>query len=116
MDKTMPCTCGLEDELNKATDLLVTLCSGLEANDIPMPPELLDWWCTHKKANEPRIQLVNQEIGMAIAYIPTDYYFTALRAGFVDIDENQPEIVVFPGGSHYGDLVHKMSIERTSEV
>ena len=53
---------------------------------------------------------------MAIAYIPTDYYFTALRAGFVDIDENQPEIVVFPGGSHYGDLVHKMSIERTSEV
>ena len=62
MDKTMPCTCGLEGELNEAVNLLVTICSGLEAEGIPFPPELLNWWCGHKKKiedNKPRIQLVN---------------------------------------------------------
>ena len=62
MDKTMPCTCGAEDALNEASGLLVTICTGLESEGIPFPPELLDWWCGHKKELEdakPRIQLVN---------------------------------------------------------
>jgi len=59
MDKTMPCTCGAEEELEETTALLVTLCFGLEAGKVPMPPELLNWWCGYKKSLEPRIQLVN---------------------------------------------------------
>ncbi len=56
MDKTQPDTI---EKLNRANALLVTICSGLEAEGIPFPPELLDWWLGYKKELEPRIQLVS---------------------------------------------------------
>ena len=53
----------LVSKLVRANELLVTLCLGLEESEIPFPPDLLDWWISHKKDLEedekPRIQLVN---------------------------------------------------------
>jgi len=49
----------LTTSLDRATSLLVTFCSGLEADKIPLPPELLDWWIDYKKNSKPRIALVN---------------------------------------------------------
>ena len=48
----------LQAKPDKANALLYTLCSGLDADNVPMPPELLDWWIGYKKDTEPRIQLV----------------------------------------------------------
>ncbi len=52
----------LQDRLDIANDLLVTLCAGLESDEIPLPPELLSWWIGHQKeldeAEKPRIQLI----------------------------------------------------------
>lgn len=36
-------------EFKQMEGLLETICMGLEENDIPMPPELLDWWISFKK-------------------------------------------------------------------
>ena len=55
----MPCTCGSEEKLEWANALLSTICSGLEAEGVAMPPELLNWWIDRKKESESRIQLVN---------------------------------------------------------
>jgi len=49
----------IQAKLDIAEALLSTLCLGLEADGVPMPPELLDWWISHKKENKPRIQLLN---------------------------------------------------------
>ena len=54
--------CAQRDELELANSLLCALCAGLEGDNVPMPPELLDWWIGYKKkleADEPRIQLIN---------------------------------------------------------
>jgi hypothetical protein len=58
MDKTQPPPLDLIRDLEKATALLVTICMGLEAERIPFPPDLADWWCGYKKAQEPKIQLI----------------------------------------------------------
>jgi hypothetical protein len=31
--------------------LLETLCQGLEAGEIPLPPELLNWWVCYKASD-----------------------------------------------------------------
>ena len=49
----------LQARLDIAEGLLVTLCGGLEADGVPLPPELLDWWISYQKENAPRIQLIN---------------------------------------------------------
>ena len=49
----------LTAKLETATSLLVTFCTGLEADKIPLPPELLDWWIAYKKDIKPNIKLVN---------------------------------------------------------
>ena len=61
MDKNITC-CNCYEKLESANILLFTLCSGLEASKVPLPPDLLDWWISHKKeleeATKPRIKLI----------------------------------------------------------
>ena len=55
MDKTMP------DSFmaTEAIKLLDGICTALEADKVPIPPDLLNWWISYKRSLEPRIQLVN---------------------------------------------------------
>jgi len=59
MSKPTDVFADLQARLDIAEGLLVTLCGGLEADGVPLPPELLDWWISYQKENAPRIQLIN---------------------------------------------------------
>ena len=48
--------------LEVAEGLLETLCEGLEADNVDMPPELFAWWVDfqeRRKKKQQRIQLLN---------------------------------------------------------
>ena len=37
------------DQKDKAVELLAFICHNLEGEDIPCPPELLEWYAEYKK-------------------------------------------------------------------
>jgi len=46
-----------QEKLERAEGLLLTLCMGLLDTEIPLPPELMEWWLDYN--DKPVIELIN---------------------------------------------------------